>query len=59
MSKGRQDFVDIDEQNIALFIAKQKVRAGMQNVLIQVNNTNDNARDTSVAADVKDIEGEK
>ena len=34
--KNRQRFVDIDDQDIAVFIAKKKVNDGMQNVVIQI-----------------------
>lgn len=36
INKNRQEWVDIDSQHIALFVAKKKVADGMQNVLIQV-----------------------
>lgn len=35
-TKNRQEYVDMDNQNIAIFIAKKKVRDGMQNVIIQL-----------------------
>ena len=35
--KNRQEWVDVSEQDIAIFIAKKKVRENMQNVLIQLN----------------------
>jgi hypothetical protein len=34
--KNKQKFVDIDSQNIALFVAKKKVNDGMQDVIIQL-----------------------
>lgn len=34
--KNRQEWCDISDQHIVLFIAKQKVSLGMQNVLIQL-----------------------
>ena len=37
--KNRQEYVDMDNQNIAIFIAKKKVRDGMQDVIIQVSLT--------------------
>ena len=42
MSKNRQEWCDIDEQHIALFVAKKKVNDGMQNVLIQVTSESGN-----------------
>ena len=36
IEKNRQEWVDIDNQHIALFVAKKKVADGMQDVLIQV-----------------------
>lgn len=38
-TKNREEYVDMDNQNIAIFIAKKKVRDGMQNVIIQVSLT--------------------
>ena len=38
-TKNRQEYVDMDNQNIAIFIAKKKVRDGMQDVIIQVSLT--------------------
>ena len=35
-AKNKQEWCDMSEQNIAIFIAKQKVRVGMQDVIIQV-----------------------
>ena len=42
MAKNRQEWCDIDEQHIALFVAKKKASEGMQNVLIQVTAENGN-----------------
>lgn len=38
-NKNKQEYVDMDNQNIAIFIAKKKVRDGMQNVIIQISLT--------------------
>jgi len=35
--KGKQEYVDIDDQHIVLFVAKKKVSDGMQGVIIQVS----------------------
>lgn len=35
--KNRQERCDVDDQRVALFVAKQKVSSGMQNVIIQVD----------------------
>jgi len=40
MAKNRQEWCDINEQHIALFVAKKKVSEGMQNVLIQITTEN-------------------
>jgi len=48
MSKNRQEWRDVDDQSIAVFIAKKKVNDGMQNVLIQVTSeSGDNPNDVS------------
>lgn len=48
MSKNRQEWCDMTEQNIAIFVAKKKVADGMQNVLIQVTGEpGDDPNDTS------------
>jgi hypothetical protein len=36
VEKNRQEWVDMPDQNIAIFVAKKKVSEGMQNVIIQV-----------------------
>lgn len=36
INKNRQEWVDINNQHIALFVAKQKISEGMQDVLIQI-----------------------
>ena len=36
-TKNRQEYVDMQNQNMAIFIAKKKVRDGMQNVIIEVS----------------------
>ena len=47
-AKNRQERCDADDQNIALFVAKQKVSSGMQNVIIQVDGeSGDDPDDTS------------
>jgi len=35
-AKNKREFVDVKEQNIAIFIAKKKVNDGMQEVIINV-----------------------
>ena len=46
--KNKQERCDVDDQNTALFVAKQKVSSGMQNVIIQVNGeSGDDPDDTS------------
>jgi hypothetical protein len=48
MSKNRQEWCDVDDQSIAVFIAKKKVNDGMPNVLIQVTGEpGDNPNDAS------------
>lgn len=48
VAKNRQERCDADDQNIALFVAKQKVSLGMQNVIIQVDSEpGDDQDDTS------------
>ena len=47
-AKNRQERCDVADQNIALFVAKQKVSSGMQNVIIQVDGeSGDDPDDTS------------
>ena len=46
--KNRQEWCDVDNQGIALFIAKKKVSDGMRDVLIQVTG------DSSIQSDPDD-----
>ena len=61
--KNRQEKCDADDQNIALFVAKQKVSLGMQNVIIQVDReSGDDPDDTSwpaIEAETEEIKKEK
>jgi hypothetical protein len=36
IGKNRQEWCDINDQHIALFVAKKKCSDGMQNVVIQI-----------------------
>lgn len=60
--KNKQERCDVDDQNIALFVAKQKVSSGMQNVIIQVNGeSGDDPDDTSwpaIEAETEEIKKE-
>ena len=62
--KNKQRFVDIDDQHIAVFIAKKKVSDGMQNVVIQVlgdRTAMSDLNDVSwpaIDVDISDIENE-
>ena len=60
--KNRQEKCDVDDQNIALFVAKQKVSLGMQNVIIQVyGELGDDPDDTSwpaIEAETEEIKKE-
>ena len=62
VEKNRQEWVDIPDQHIALFIAKKKVSDGMQNVLIQVTGEwGDDPNDTSwpaIDAEIEEAKGE-
>ena len=62
MSKNRQEWCDVDDQSIAVFVAKKKVNDGMQNVLIQVTGEpGDNPNDASwpaVDAKIEEVKGE-
>lgn len=62
INKNRQEWVDIDAQYIALFVAKKKVANGMQNVLIQVTGEpGDDPDDTSwpaIDAEIEEAKGE-
>ena len=40
INKGKQEWCDVDNQHIAVFIAKKKLSDGMQNVIIQVTSDN-------------------
>ena len=60
--KNRQEKCDVNDQNIALFVAKQKVSLGMQNVIIQVyGESGDDPDDTSwpaIEAETEEIKKE-
>lgn len=60
--KNRQEKCDVNDQNIALFVAKQKVSLGMQNVIIQVDGeSGDDQDDTSwpaIEAETEEIKKE-
>lgn len=62
INKNRQEWVDIDSQHIALFVAKKKVADGMQNVLIQVTGeSGDDQNDNSwpaINAEIEEAKGE-
>ncbi len=48
IKKNMPEWCDISEQHIALFVAKQKVSLGMQNVNIQIyGEAGDDQSDTS------------
>ena len=61
-AKNRQERCDVNDQNIALFVAKQKVSLGMQNVIIQVDGeSGDDQDDTSwpaIEAETEEIKKE-
>lgn len=60
--KNKQERCDVDDQSIALFVAKQKVSSGMQNVIIQVDGeSGDDPDDTSwpaIEAETEEIKKE-
>ena len=61
-AKNRQERCDVNDQHIALFVAKQKVSSGMQNVIIQVDGeSGDDPDDTSwpaIEAETEEIKKE-
>ena len=60
--KNRQERCDVNDQHVALFVAKQKVSSGMQNVIIQVDGeSGDDPDDTSwpaIEAETEEIKKE-
>ena len=60
--KNKQERCDVDDQHVALFVAKQKVSSGMQNVIIQVDGeSGDDTDDTNwpaIEAETEEIKKE-
>ena len=61
-SKNRQEWCDMSDQNIAIFVAKKKVNDGMQNVIIQVTGEwGTDPNDVSwpaIDAEIEEVKGE-